>query len=78
MKIVRDDIKTEIFADLRDGTVFEYLGDFYIKTEEIFVNENDSDCKCRLNAVRLSRGEFNLIEDYEKVQVFPEAFLTIK
>ena len=76
MKIVRDDRK--VFGDLKEGMVFEYLGDFYIKTEEIFVKEIDSDCQCRLNAVRLSRGEFNLIEDYEEVQIFPEAFLTIK
>ena len=76
MKIVRDDRK--VFGDLKEGMVFEYLGDFYIKTEEIFVKEIDSDSQCRLNAVRLSRGEFNLIEDYEEVQIFPEAFLAIK
>ena len=78
MKILKENANKRIFADIDEGTVFEYLGDFYIKTEEIFTKGNDCDCKCRLNAVRLSGGEFNLIEDYEKVQVFPEAFLTIK
>ena len=78
MKIVRDDIKTKVFADLKEGAVFQYLDDFYIKTDEIFSTEMGSEFSYRYNAVRLLQGDFNLIADYEEVRIFPEAFLTIK
>lgn len=74
MKIVNETNRSRNFGTLVEGDVFIADECTFIKITE--VNECDDDD--RFNAVMLTNGVLTYFNDFEKVEFFPDAFLTVK
>lgn len=73
MKIVNETNRSKNFGALEEGAVFIANECTFIKITE--VNECDEDT---FNAVMLINGELTYFSDFDKVEFFPDAFLTVK
>ena len=73
MKIVNETNRIRNFGTLEEGSVFIANECTFIKITE--VNECDEDT---FNAVMLINGELTYFSDFDKVEFFPDAFLTVK
>ena len=74
MKIVNEANRTKNFEALAEGSVFIADGCTFIKITEVTVYDDDD----RFNAVMLTNGELACFCDFDKVEFFPDAFLTVK
>ena len=70
MKIKRPEKTTIIFANIKQGDVFEYCGQYYMKIKEMDLYNDDI-----INAVNLANGDIVEIEGYEPVKPLPDAEL---
>ena len=73
MNIVNETDRIRNFGALEEGAVFIANECTFIKITE--VNECDEDT---FNAVMLINGELTYFSDFDKVEFFPDAFLTVK
>ena len=73
MNIVNETNRIRNFGALEEGAVFIANECTFIKITE--VNECDEDT---FNAVMLINGELTYFSDFDKVEFFPDAFLTVK
>ena len=72
MKIKRPEKTTVIFANIKQGDVFGYCGQYYLKFEQSELYGGDI-----INAVNLTNGETLEIDGYEPVTPLPDAELII-
>lgn len=73
MKIVNETNRIRHFGTLEEGSVFIADECIFLKITE--VNECDEDT---FNAVMLIDGELTYFSASDKVEFFPDAFLTVK
>lgn len=81
MRIIREDIRTNLFEEINLGGVFIAENDVYIKTSpfyEIETNYAERESRWKYNAICLSTGYFNLFADDDEVKPCSEACLTVK
>lgn len=58
------------FHTIRQGTVFSYQGDYYIRIESILTNWN-IDNAVVINCIRLSDGAIKYLDNHKQVMVIP-------
>ena len=74
MNVVTDRVYSTKFKDVRQGTVFEYKGGYYLKTADIYagtragLSEN-----CSSNATDLKTGYFSWFREEAEVRIYPDA-----
>lgn len=73
MKIVNEANRIKNFEALAEGDVFIANEYTFLKITE--VTRCDDEC---FNAVQLINGKLTYFSDFDKVQFFPDAFLTVK
>lgn len=72
MKIVNETNRNKNFGALNEGDVFVADECTFLKITEV------NECDDNFNAVQLINGELTYFNDFDKVQFFPDAFLTVK
>lgn len=73
MKIVNETNRNKNFGALKEGDVFIADGCTFLKITEVTESDDDS-----FNAVQLINGELTYFYCGDKVEFFPDAFLTVK
>ena len=73
MNIVNETNRSKNFGALNEGDVFVADGCTFLKITEVTESEDDT-----FNAVQLINGELTYFSDCDKVEFFPDAFLTVK
>lgn len=74
MNIVNETNRNKNFGALNEGDVFIADGCTFLKITEV----TECDDEDRFNAVQLANGELTCFGDFDKVEFFPDAFLTVK
>lgn len=73
MKIVNETNRIKNFGTLAEGEVF--IADECTFLKIIGITDCADEC---FNAVQLINGELTYFSDFDKVEFFPDAFLTVK
>lgn len=64
--IIKENDKKIAFKEILQGSVFSWVGDYYIKTRSI--KDGDDDDGGEINCVNLATGDLEYMEPFEIVQ----------
>ena len=73
MKVVTGNEEKRQFKDVKQATVFEYRGEYYLKTPDIYANTRADIRECSNNAIDLKTGYFSWFRDDAEVRIYPDA-----